>query len=92
LDAPAAAPLSEAEAALAEMRARFGAAGARAPGAPGNLAVEELFAERFKQGPFKTGEIRFKAPVFVPGKATLALPGRAVVELEPMHPTLMCQR
>ena len=73
---------------LAEMRDIFGP-GARAPGMPANKAIEEKVASRFKDSGFVTGEVRFRAPVFLPGKASLQLAGAGNISLQAMHPTLM---
>jgi|GEM_PF-712319 len=73
---------------LAEMRDIFGA-GPRAPGMPANKALEEKVARRFRDSGFATGEVRFHAPVFLPGKTSIQLAGGASVALQAMHPTLM---
>ncbi len=72
---------------LDELRALGPAA--RAPGTPGNLALDRLVAARFKASGLETGELRFRTPVFVPGATSLQAPAVGQVELEVMHPTLM---
>ncbi|MBN1672000.1 MAG: ABC transporter permease [Kiritimatiellae bacterium] len=73
---------------LEEMQALF-PRDSRAVGTPGNAALAEAVHRRFAGSGFTNGVIRFPAPVFVPGKTTLTLPGRPPVVLEPLHPTLM---
>jgi len=74
---------------LADIRAICETGGSRAPGAPGNLALEEHVARRFKESGFETGEIRFRAPAFEPGSLTLDCGDHGRFDLETMHPALM---
>ncbi|MFH1732399.1 MAG: hypothetical protein ABIF82_12220, partial [Planctomycetota bacterium] len=85
-DGPAA---GEAGAMFAEMREVFAGISSRAPGMPGNLELAKRVKRRFEASGFKTGEVRFRTPVFVPGEASIALAGQKPVSLRPMHPTLM---
>ena len=85
-DGPAA---GEAGAMFAEMQEMFAGISARAPGMPGNIELAKRVKRRFEASGFKTGEARFRAPVFVPGEASITLAGQKAVSLRPMHPTLM---
>jgi len=78
----------EAEALAAEMRSFFAGAEERRPGSVGNLAMEERVLDRFSGSGFKHGEIRFRAPVFLPGETRVLLQGHPPLRLFPMHPTL----
>ena len=79
----------EAGAMFAEMRAVFAGISSRAPGMPGNVELAKRVRRRFEASGFKTGAVRFRAPVFVPGEASITLGGGKPVSLRPMHPTLM---
>lgn len=65
----------------------LGDLGARYPGSPANLALEERVAKRFAASGFEHGEIRFRAPTLEPGEATMTV-GDAAFELDIMHPTV----
>ena len=67
----------------------FEGLGSRAPGMPGNRALEELIAERFSKTEFPNGAVAFQTPVFRPGSATATLADGTEFHLETMHPTLM---
>jgi hypothetical protein len=82
-------PSRKAETMLTEMRELFEIRGSRAPGAPGNLALEEHVAQVFEDSGFEHGEMRFLAPVFVPGAASITLPAGEEIVIQTMHPTLM---
>ena len=72
---------------MAELRAFVGS-GARFPGSPGNLRLEEKVAQAFAATAFEHGEIKFRTPVFRPGASSLTLGGERYT-IQPMHPTLM---
>ncbi|NLE56093.1 MAG: hypothetical protein GX617_14250, partial [Lentisphaerae bacterium] len=57
-----------------------------APGSPANLACEEAIAAFFREGGTETGDMRFIAPCFEPGTATLTLAGGAAMRLYAMQP------
>lgn len=72
---------------MTELRDFLEVSSARMPGMPGNLELEEKVAKRFAGSGFEHGEIKFKAPSFVPGKTTLTV-GDQEFRLLPMHPTI----
>ncbi|MBU4199490.1 MAG: hypothetical protein L6455_00490 [Kiritimatiellae bacterium] len=71
-----------------DLQAFFQDAKVRAPGSPGNLAMEEKVAHVFKATGLEHGAIHFTAPVFIPGKTTVTLDGQVPLVIFPMHPTL----
>ena len=64
-------------------------AGARAPGQPGNRALEAAVRQRFEDSGFVSGALQFDAPVFVPGKTVVEFADGTTHRVMPMHPTLM---
>lgn len=88
-DTPARWAPPEAEQRLrAELAGLLEGAEMRHPGAPGNLALEKRVAEKFAAAGMPHGEMRFAAPVFVPGATTLEVAGAGPQPVAPMHPTL----
>ena len=83
----------EARALFAEMRQLFAGIGSRAPGMPGNKELAKRITLKFetaaKGSDFTTGIVKFRAPVFLPGKASITLSRSSAVRLFAMHPTLM---
>jgi hypothetical protein len=77
-----------AESTMAALRA-IDALGSRSPGSPGNLALEQMVADRFAANDFEHGEMRFAAPVFKPGVLTLDAGTNGVFTSAAMHPSLM---
>ena len=65
----------------------LGELGARYPGSPANLALEEVVAKRFAASGFEHGEIRFRAPTLQPGTTTVVA-GEQTFSLETMHPAV----
>jgi len=63
--------------------------GPRSPGSPGNLALEQMVADRFSASDFESGEILFSAPVFKPGALALDTGDGDVFAAEALHPSLM---
>ncbi|MDQ0290265.1 ABC transporter permease [Oligosphaera ethanolica] len=57
-----------------------------APGSPANLACEEAVATFFREGGTEHGDMRFVAPCFEPGVATLTVAGSAAMRLYAMQP------
>jgi len=78
----------EAALAVSKLQAFFQDAEVRAPGSPGNLAMEEKVARAFEATGLEHGAINFTAPVFVPGKTSVTPDGQAPLAILPMHPTL----
>ena len=72
---------------LPSLRDFFAGAESRYPGSPGNLEIERRVAERFANSGFNHGEIRFRAPILMPGETTLRV-GEASFNVQPMHPTV----
>ncbi|MGI6087643.1 MAG: ABC transporter permease [Kiritimatiellia bacterium] len=72
----------------AELASLLTGAEMRHPGSPGNLAMEGRVAEKFAASGLQHGEMRFTAPVFLPGATTLEVDGAAPLSVLPMHPTL----
>lgn len=64
-------------------------AGARAPGQPGNRALEASVMQRFEDSGFVSGALQFDAPVFDPGKTVVEFADGTTHRVMPMHPTLM---
>lgn len=87
LAAPWATP-EEAQQLRRELTAFFQGAEARHAGSPGNLALEQKVTARFADSGLEHGNIRFTAPVFLPGDTTITVPGQEPVRLFPMHPML----
>ncbi|MBM4149492.1 MAG: ABC transporter permease, partial [Lentisphaerae bacterium] len=63
--------------------------GARAPGLPGNLALQAAVEKRFAESGFTNGVIRFDTPVFLPGSTQFRLSDGVSHAVHPMHPTLL---
>ena len=63
--------------------------GSRAPGMPGNLALQTAVEQRFADSGFTNGTLRFETPVFEPGKTQIRLADGISYPLMPMHPSLM---
>ena len=63
--------------------------GSRAPGLPGNLALQAAVERRFSESGFTNGTLRFDTPVFVPGKTLIRLPDGLSHAVYPMHPSLV---
>ena len=79
------------DALMQELREFLQVSTARYAGMPGNYELEEKVAARFAESGFENGEIKFRAPSFVPGKTTLTITGRyaSTYTLQPLHPTLV---
>ncbi|MDD5678859.1 MAG: ABC transporter permease [Kiritimatiellae bacterium] len=78
----------DAASALRDLQTFLQDADVRAPGSPGNLAMEEKVARAFAATGLEHGAINFTAPVFIPGKTTITPEGQAPLAIFPMHPTL----
>lgn len=61
----------------------------RAPGTPGNLALQEMVIKRFKASGHQSGNIQFNAPAYEPGLLSLRTGEGESFELQAMHPTLV---
>ncbi len=72
----------------AELAGLLSGAEMRHPGSPGNLALEERVAEKFAAAGLPHGEMRFAAPVFLPGATSVEVAGAGPLPVAPMHPTL----
>ncbi len=72
----------------AELAGLLEGAEMRHPGAPGNLALEERVADKFAAAGLPHGEMRFAAPVFLPGATSLEVAGAGPQPVAPMHPAL----
>jgi hypothetical protein len=79
----------QAAALMADMRAFFEGSEVRLPGSEGNLAMEAKVDRIFAESGLEHGEIRFRAPTFLPGRTMLSVEGQEPVRLLPMHPTLI---
>ena len=73
---------------LADIRAFFKDAEVRHPGSRGNLLIERRVAGEFAKSGFRHGEIRFRAPVFQPGRTDVSAKGLPPIRVLPMHPTV----
>ncbi len=81
------APPEAAETLRQEMTAFFKGCENRAPGSPGNLAMEARIADLFAKSGFQHGEIRFPSMHFIPGATTVTLPSGEAVPVHPMFPS-----
>ncbi len=73
-----------------ELRAELAALlepASRLPGTPANLRLEAKVAERFAASGLPHGEMKFDAPVFVPGETRIVI-GDTAFPVLPMHPSL----
>ncbi len=82
---------SESAAIKQELSDFFKGAQVRYAGSPGNLALEEKVARLFESSGLEHGEIKFRAPCFLPGRTTLTLltPSAETLTLKPMHPGMI---
>lgn len=71
------------------VEALFENAQCRYPGTAGNQVIEERVARIFAESGLTNGAIRFTAPTFVPGPATIAWGGGAAVPIRMLHPSLV---
>ncbi len=74
---------------LSDWVQRFERQGPRAPGQPGNRALEASVRRRFESSGFTNGVLRFDAPVLQPGFMELDFADGTSVPLESMQPSLM---
>lgn len=81
-------PAAEPGGAVDRIRDLVEGARIRHPGSPDNLAMERKIAALFAASGFTNGEIRFTAPVFEPGEASITPAGGEPVRVWPLHPTL----
>jgi len=82
---------TQAAAVQQDLAAFFKDAQVRYAGSPGNLAAEEKVAHLFESSGLDHGEIKFRAPCFLPGRTTLTplAPSAGPLTLKPMHPSVI---
>ncbi len=75
---------------LRDWAAWIEARGPRAPGQPGNRALEAAVRERFEASGFVAGSLKFDAPILEPGRLALRFDDEGDIHYaEALHPSLM---
>lgn len=79
----------EASATMAELKSISEDLGTLLPGSIGNLKLQDMVAQRFKDSGFETGAMEFEAPLLEPGSLEITCGIMKKFQLDAMHPSLM---